>query len=835
MQNKTKKAIYNILKYATCILEVVPVTGSLIEKILDDKIDEQLEGIPEDMPDAANVLHQECFPEETILVVIDILEKQQFEARPLAGRFDQEETARALVTQWEAEQGTPADEDVYDALQVYLDALNDWAIDHEDTIKQFWQETEKRLKTLEGKTDDLENRVGHVEKALSDTPGMASLGERLELYYRGQIYEFEKEGEEETIVGKEPLATAYIEPMTMVDGNRSSLLDYVEHWLGTSKPGVLLLHGEPGHGKTTFCQKMVYEFAKGRRFQTAKHVVQFTLNEATSGIITEKGKVNIANAFHTPEEPEKLLFELKEAEGMLIILDGYDEVRMALEKAGVENFYQFKERLDKLAGIYKVHFVVTSRTNAVKDFSRWNERGAFLPLSSEELDTWCTERSEYKEYWENNLKKICEKEYGEDDNSPQKHLAMMLKIPLIFRMIVHQKYTLNNETSNRAKLYEELFDETMNKHFQGEKKKALNIQYQELAYDIFCHDEDMAERKDELKSLLLFSYYTKGSLGDDNNEIGFIHRSFYQYYAALYFYNELKNCTEKNSKAFLRKLAERRIDGDILGYFNEIVVNKAEYAMNSRAVCVLKKLEETEAIIPSKPFNEKGTAEKSEFERCNNIYGNTLNLIFNFDIGKAFAESKAAKLLNRYRCDGLIMASHVLGHTNEEQKIDLSGITFENASFQNALLYGVQLRRGSMQNVNFDHAHLMHCDFNRTFMKHLNFSHASLFAVKCKNVRMEHVDFYYVYAMAFNASNASIDRVSFQKAEFLDSDFVATRFSNVDMQRVRFMKCDFRYAEFKDVMFDETTRFDGSKMLLKQKPFLESKGVNVDVIEWCES
>jgi hypothetical protein len=139
------------------------------------------------------------------------------------------------------------------------------------------------------------------------------------------------------------------------------MLDYTEEWYysgekadadsrrswysGNKKTArkygrVLVIHGEPGDGKTTFCKKAVYAHCLEGWLNDVPHVLRISLNPADNETIIRKeknsdGEVVSQEVFLSKSlclggfENNYLLFNpenLKNQEGTLVIFDGYDEL-----------------------------------------------------------------------------------------------------------------------------------------------------------------------------------------------------------------------------------------------------------------------------------------------------------------------------------------------------------------------------------------------------------------------------------------------------------------------------------------------------------------------------
>ena len=183
------------------------------------------------------------------------------------------------------------------------------------------------------------------------------------------------EKEESSLVSEEALSqeSVYIDAYVKHEENEhgEKILDRIDQWSQTRKSGVMLIHGEPGHGKTTLCRKAVYEFYRNRFGEKKNNVFWFRLNPAYSDIINQDEKLVLKNAFCWGDiKDQRKSIPLEENEdvyrGSIIFLDGYDELKVQAQRINIR-LRDFINEVKKYAKEYQIHFVVTARTKSVED------------------------------------------------------------------------------------------------------------------------------------------------------------------------------------------------------------------------------------------------------------------------------------------------------------------------------------------------------------------------------------------------------------------------------------------------------------------------------------
>ena len=406
---------------------------------------------------------------------------------------------------------------------------------------------------------------------------------------------------ENEIFGNYKMVQAYMIPYATI-GNGShenelrSMLDYVEHWHSQAgNPGrVLVLHGQPGDGKTTFCRKAVYAHCKEGWLQNSPHVFQFSLNPVDSDIV-QNNKINFENAFCIREDDDRRftlsLHELKNMQkddrkadflrGSLIILDGYDELAGSLgNDAGTISFNGFYDKAKVFAENNKCNVIITSRTMCIEadlkgEKFRYYEKTpvvAFAPLTEEQQDAMINRMIEIDmlrechndsppDYFElnnaqknhdasiesvtslENYKKILH-ELRKSSNKKLEDFKELLKVPILFRMIVQKRFNRFEEADTVAELYGCLFYDLLSqKSYEGVEKLTDRLveKYEEIALRIFNYDKDTCpftpvnngdeEENPSDREKLVYYFYTKRG-GKGIEYLGFLHNSFYQYFLA---------------------------------------------------------------------------------------------------------------------------------------------------------------------------------------------------------------------------------------------------------------------------------------------------------------
>ena len=529
------------------------------------------------------------------------------------------------------------------------------------------------------------------------------------------------EKEESSLVSKEALSqeSVYIEAYSK-EHQKERILDSINQWSQEDiSGGVMLIHGEPGHGKTTLCRKAVYEFYRNRFGEKKTNVFWFRLNPAYSDIIDINGDLVLENAFcwgNIKSQRKRISLEENEDayRGSIIFLDGYDELKVQAQSINIR-LSDFIDKVKDYAEGYQIHFVITARTRSVK-YELYGLRIPtlqFAPMTEDQQIDWIHKRNELHEYEEKFVKL----------RKSSEEMKEMLGIPILFRMVVEAK--LEDTASGVVALYDKLFRATMERRkMKSGNREDWHKEYEQLAYEIYCNDETFANmRGKELPEDFLYLFYLKGN---GEKRVEFLHRSFYQYFLAHFLYQKMSEVEdEESAEAFLCCLAERRIDRDVLNYIQQVQENKQkenkQKGIWEKCECILNAIEQTDAIITDalSAENKSGDAEQRRLRRCNNIFVNALSICCavavveesRFEISLDI--KNIHQLMRRYNCSGIWFEDAILDGANLD-RVNLAGADLAGVHLIQADLSRADLSRANLSGVDLSRANLSGADLSRT-------------------------------------------------------------------------------------------------------------------------
>lgn len=605
------------------------------------------------------------------------------------------------------------------------------------------------------------------------------------------------EKEESSLVSEEALSqeSVYIDAYIKHGENEpeEKILDRINQWSQEDiSGGVMLIHGEPGHGKTTLCRKAVYEFYRNRFGEKKTNVFWFRLNPAYSDIIDKDGELVLEKAFcwgNIKSQRKRISLEENEDayRGSIIFLDGYDELKVQAQNINVR-LSDFIDKVKDYAEGYQIHFVITARTRSVKYelYGLGIPTLEFAPMTKKQQTNWIHKRQELHEY-EGKFVKLRES---------SEEMKEMLGIPILFRMVVKEKLE-STAAQNVVGLYDTLFEATMKRRkMESGSREDWHKKYEQLAYEIYCNNEQFADIQGEQRAdEFLYMFYIKGG---DKQHVEFLHRSFYQYFLAHFLYRKMSEVKdEKSAEAFLCCLAERRIDDDVLNYIEQLQEKKPDVTQE-KCEQIIKTLEQNGTIIEHalKVPNEDGNAEKNPLLRCENVLINALTIscvVATFE-GSEYIISLHEKenihtAMRRYDCCVIML-----------KNVDLSGANLGGADLIGANLSGAYLSRADLSGANLSRADLSGAYLIRADLRLANLSRVDL-------------------------SGANLSGADLSGANLGGADLTGTNLHDTDLRWAKNLdRCD----------HGQVIDWIGCKILLRDKDNLGLKDPDAHGIIWCD-
>ena len=579
---------------------------------------------------------------------------------------------------------------------------------------------------IDDKLVDISTGVARIDQNLQRLlDGRSADCSLLDKYYEKYRKRFEEKPDKDNaeLVGGLSLKESFID--ITVDKGKAikgrSAVEVIRGWFNGEEPGVRLLSGEPGHGKTTIGYKLVYDFITGAA-EYRGNVFFFPLVSSTYSIVSSEDTIDILAAMRLVKFDKNSTLSADLIDGSLIILDGYDELQVALGNGSqFSNLPTFFGVLREFAEHYNAHILLTSRSASVNvkepGMKEVNKRCLKMnAMRSDQQDAWIIEhRSSYLQKFELQRERFASvSESGSD----------ILGIPFVFVLMVSAEF--DDEVGNLVDLYDKLFAATFARRgvIDEGKVREEHLGYEMLAAKIYEQGDQRALvsslGEHARLNLFAFSYYVtvnRDAGGEDEGDAidsagesadagiehvaggdvdtasdadantgyyEFYHRTFYEYFLAWSFYRDFE--TLKDARGFLRRLSYGVPSEYVRKYLRQIKDNKGgdEARYRDSVDALLKCVESTDAVVTIE-------GEDGSFDRCNTAFVAALSfarvfvehLIIHEAPTIAFShyeDTTLCRLLRSYKCHHVDLGGAVM-----------TGGHFGYADFRRACLVGADL------------------------------------------------------------------------------------------------------------------------------------------------
>lgn len=690
--------------------------------------------------------------------------------------------------------------------------------------------------------------------------GSGNIGEKIVKFYNKAVEVIEKCPEKESVYGNISLKNGYLEPYIIFDGNNCQVRDYIEKWINSNEK-ILLIHGEPGHGKTSLCWKAMYDAYKaGWLTDKVYNVFWFSLNPTY--IDMDKNTFNPNNFLSWGDaargEPEYFLGR-DVCRKALVFFDAYDElVECTTDYSnGGSIKTDLASIIDKLIDFQKEtesHIVITTRTMAIRKFLYAKENQEkysrmrnssfervlvyqLQPVSKSAQIDWIKHYSSFQNErgrsfdWKQYLNRY-KKSFNQGDYNK------IIGVPAIFRMIVSVQY-LPKQNVSIVQLYNELFEETWKRHKRPDQlsdEKAVCKSLQVHALKLYINDSETAIYDSNEEFSWLFAFYTTP---EGEKRVGFLHRSFYHYFLAREIASWYTDYAESNNKQIfqenLMSLACRRIDSTTLDYMRQMnnVDNQKKQHSVGISLMILKEtdgyLQHNNAIDLTDIYHDQFIEiinKTTPLTRMNNTFWNIISIgsIYNRAVKADEINIDSLRKYDFDYCDlhganlsGADFRGANLRYANLSQA-NLSGAIFIGANLSHANLSQANLSRAI-----FKGADLSGADFsgNNTILSRASFIHATLTRANLESAIIDNADFHSADIIAANIQNANLYRADFRSANLSGAKLCNADLKGARLNRANLSKADLSgsYLQNADLSGADLSSADFSSAILDNAYF----------------
>lgn len=388
---------------------------------------------------------------------------------------------------------------------------------------------------------------------------------------------------------------------------------------------MMVLLGQPGHGKSSFCYRTAYDLLSREDFNGTVYFIR----------LCEVGKAVL-------QDPKSEYLRLLRREGVdpatdwanavapsLLLLDGLDELCMAQSLSDADVIELLQACMEMVKDHQQLFIIITSRFNYLPSDRLQRSNALVLSLATLNLtqqrmliDKYNQRKGEVSKL---DAEFLCIVNQGHSYD----HIKELIELPILLQMVLIAGIDLR-AVNSRAAIYGELFTQVLNRKWDQDgrlRKYADDNDFQPehlraylafLAFKIyqspyaylnrtqinnypeteafkreFLTGSDGAEGMDNLLKDVLTSFYLqeKHKLAEDEEEetrkaayaIEFLHKSLYEYLACEHIWQKIKGYFLKSDgkseyhrfavvgEHLQRLLAHTRLSREMLGYLEEII------------------------------------------------------------------------------------------------------------------------------------------------------------------------------------------------------------------------------------------------------------------------
>lgn len=401
-----------------------------------------------------------------------------------------------------------------------------------------------------------------------------------------------------------------------------------KHLEFTENYNLLFVLGQPGQGKTSFCNKLVYDYLQESEGLPEIPIFFIKIRELVARDFIDTTFIEIKR--HIRQD-----FNFQE-DKCILVLDGLDEAYMSggLNDGDLRNLY---ERLKIATQSNKdLKIILTSRFNYLKLNDSCIDRSSVIQLSALDIVQIKKYSKKFKVFYPNN--KLVEKIDKILTEENYLHIRELLEQAVLLYFIFISDINIE-EKDSRSAIYDKIFTSLAKRSW--DKNGQLNyikndlkdnpIRYEKLlreyirniAFAIYqspnlyitinqllqleattkfinkCFDDSMAFSQDKIKEIskyLLISFYFQESKNNSSSDtaIEFFHNSLWEYLTAEYMWEENKKILlEKDSDGDFKIISHEKY----FNLLNELIgQKKLSFVTSENLISIIENEDQSKKI-----------------------------------------------------------------------------------------------------------------------------------------------------------------------------------------------------------------------------------------------
>ncbi|GFI15468.1 pentapeptide repeat protein Rfr32 [Lachnospiraceae bacterium] len=503
--------------------------------------------------------------------------------------------------------------------------------------------------------------------------------------------------------------------------SRDTLRDLLTGYItNNNEKKMLLILGQPGIGKSTLVTWIMANLVENEEQML---VYQFA---------SDLSKVNWQSDNILDNIFKIIGYSYRQLEGKTLILDGFDEIHINGDRERI--LHKLNQELKKKNILKKFSLLITCRENYISKAEL--ERIEYITLQAwneEQIISFC--ETYEKENTRNNLEAV--------NNNLEIKIGRILEnkeifgIPLILYMVLALNVDAE-ESSSKVNIYDQIFSlkgggiydrryDIEHRINSPEIKKHIHKISQRIAFWMFENNADEAtipqekfkeicdtvmneakeKNEDIQRDVLIGNYFAsiKHCEGVETDELQFVHRSIYEYFVTVYFFesvHELKS-TEKLAGKLGELLKYGRLSKQILEFIRYKFDSMKGYDLSNVT------RETFNMMLRDGMTYYIGVSCKNAIDRERRIFSNMLDIVglWNPSLGKV--DNKIIIYLQCNRESGLNLSGADLSEANLREA-DLRGADLRRTNLRGAYLRGADLRGAYLIGADLSRADLSRAD-----------------------------------------------------------------------------------------------------------------------------
>ena len=545
---------------------------------------------------------------------------------------------------------------------------------------------------------------------------------------------------------------------------------------------MLLILGQPGIGKSTLITWIMANLVEKK---DEIFVYQFA---------SDLKKVNWQGEDILEEIFKALRLGDVELKNKVLILDGFDEISISGNRERILN--KLNQEVDKMERLGKFSLIITCRENYVNQSCLLLK--TYITLQAWNKDQIISFCNIYEKKSSGNL----ETKFPEVKSNEILKNKEIFGIPLILYMILALDIDVE-KSSSIADVYDQIFSlergEIYNRCYDKEHrtnkteiKKCIYQISQKIAFWIFENNDDEAfiyqknfkeicdtvileanDKSEDMQGNTLIGGYFKlnhceGQLSD---EVNFIHRSIYEYFVAVYFFESIRTLTSKEEVA--GKLGELLKDGHISEQILEFIRFKCDCLEGKKILDISREVFD---LMLQNGMTYYFIKEQKEpltniLFREMNIFSNMLEIIHLWYDKLECVDKKLEYYLKYNHFIGLNLSGADLGGTNLGG-VDLRGANLRKANLVGADLRGADLGEAYLIGADLNEANLFGANLYRTDLVEANLDEANLMGAHLREANLRGADLGGANLGRADLSNANLNGVKLIRANLHEANLI---------------------------------------------------------------